>query len=152
MLDIHITIDRKQKVRMVPRLGRIVERVGPTPAPIQASPICKGHELMAFTMTATQQVEVTVEFKDAKGNPATVDGTPVWQTDNPSILGLTPSADGKTCTVVATGMIGTANVQVTADADLGPDVKQIIGTLEVEITPGQAQMVSITPGTPTEQP
>ena len=107
---------------------------------------------MAFSMTATQQVDLTIAPKDKKGKPAALDGVPVWATDNTDVLALTPSADGLTCTIVAVGMVGTANVQVTGDADLGSGVAPLIGTLAVTVTPGQAVTIDITPGTPSEQP
>jgi hypothetical protein len=107
---------------------------------------------VANTLTVTQKVPVSVEFKDAKGNPAKVDGTPAWLTDNPNILQLTPSADGLSCDVQAVGVIGKANVQVTADADLGSGVENIIGTAEIEVVGGKATLVNLTVGTPVEVP
>lgn len=107
---------------------------------------------MATEITVTQQLPVTVEFRDKKGNPAKVDGAPVWATDNTDVLALTPAADGLSCNVVAVGVIGIGTVQVTADADLGAGVVPVIGTLEISVTAGAAAVVTLTPGTPTEQP
>lgn len=107
---------------------------------------------MAFSLTATQQCDLTIAVTDAKGNPAPVDGPPQWFVDNPAVLALTPAADGMGCLVAAVGPLGTALVSVKADADLGAGVVELVGTLEVEVTAGQAALMAIVPGVPTEQP
>jgi len=111
---------------------------------------------MAFTMTDSQQVDVTIAPKDKRGNPAALDGVPEWSTDNSDVLALSPSADGMTCTISAVGPLtapgSPALVTVKGDADVGAGVVPIIGTLEVEITGGAATTIAITPGTPAEQP
>lgn len=107
---------------------------------------------MGFALTANQLVNVTVEFKDKKGNAATVDGIPEWLTDNSELLSLTPSPDGLSCVVAAVGPLGTATVTLRADADMGSGVVEVLGTLEVDVGPGSATVVTLTPGTPTDQP
>ena len=108
---------------------------------------------MALTMTVTQQAQVTIKsIKDKKGNPAKIDGTPSWATDNSEVVALTPSGDGMQCTIAAVGMIGNAMVQCTVDADLGTGVVPVIGTLDVECTAGPATVVELEPGTPSEIP
>jgi hypothetical protein len=142
------------EIRLVPKLSLITEQktvVVKTPQYENKYPK-KGLLLMAFVLTDTQQVVVALEIKDKKGNSATVDGAPVWSVDNSELLALTPSADGLTCTVVAVGPLGTANVTVKADADLGAGVENLIGALVVEITGGVAAVINLVPGTPVEQP
>jgi hypothetical protein len=109
---------------------------------------------MAFQLTDSQQVDVTFQAVDKKGNPAPIDpnSPPVWATDNPNILALSPTPDGKTCTVKAVGVLGTAKVQLTVDADPSANVSNIIGILDVNVIGGSAVMVNLVPGTPTEQP
>lgn len=157
MVKVCVEVDcceERPKPRIVPRLGSIKEQVGDPPTPSAEYTLARVKEtlLMAFAMTVTQQVDVTIAITDKKGNPAAVDGVPEWATDNSDVVSLTPSPDGMTCTVVAVGMIGTANVQVSADADLGSGTTPVIGTLEVGVTAGTASVISLTPGTPTEQP
>lgn len=140
--------------------GRMVFKLGPAreaPAVVKPTPQfyrfpLLGDPVMALQMTDSQQVEVTAAFLDKRGNPAPVDGAPVWMTDNPNVIALTPSADGKACTVVAVGPLGTAKVTMTADADLGEGKTDILGTLDFEIVSGAAVTVTLTPGVPTEQP
>lgn len=143
---------RHREIRAYFKLGPVQEqRPDDVRPPTPKSPILKGYEVLEMQLTATQKVTATPTFKDGKGNPAKVDGAPSYQTDNPAILTLNPSADGLSCEIVATGMIGTANVQCSADADLGPDVKQIILTGSIEVVAGQAVTGSLDFGTPSEQ-
>lgn len=107
---------------------------------------------MAFQLTSSQEVDLSVRFSDRKGNPAQVQGPPLWQVDNPNVLALTPADDGLACTVSAVGPLGTATVSIQADADLGEGVKNLVGVFAVEVTGGEAQTVEIVPGAAREQP
>src|SRR5262245_39144022 len=80
-------------VRIVFRLGRVTEQSQPAvPTPLLSCPKPSREKLIvASKMTVTEQMEVTAEFQDKKGNPAPVDGIPTWQTDNTDLLALTPS-------------------------------------------------------------
>jgi hypothetical protein len=103
-------------------------------------------------ITATQNLPLSVTFKDKKGNDAPVQGAPEWLVDNPNVIALTPAADGMSCVAGAVGPIGTALVSVRADADLGDGTVHVIGTLDINVTGGAATTVEIVPGTPEEQP
>lgn len=105
-----------------------------------------------LVLSATQQCTLSVTVTDKKGNPAPVDGTPDWLVDNPNVVALTPSADGLSCLISAIGPIGGATVTFRGDADLGDGVKEIAGILEVDVTAGEASLVTINAGTPEEQP
>lgn len=143
------------EVQLVPRLGRITDQqgMGPTSDPEQYQQVLrKWRILMAFQMSDSQQADVTIDARDKKNNPAPLDGVPEWSTDNTDLLLLAPAADGKTCTIKALGPLGTGKVTVKADADLGSGSTEVIGVLDVEITGGQATVINVVPGTPTEQP
>lgn len=107
---------------------------------------------VSFQIPYASQFPIAVELLDDKKKPAKVDGVPVWATDNPAILTLEPAADGLSCVVKSTGVLGTATVQFAADADLGAGTKDIIGTLEVEVTARGATTVVLTPGPVTDIP
>lgn len=112
----------------------------------------QGEPDVLVTMTVDEKFVVRVKaIKDSHGNVAKVDGVPVWATDNTDVLALAPSTDGMSCEVKAVGMIGGANVQMTADADLGPGVKNIIGTLLVDVSAGVATVVELETDPPTPQ-
>lgn len=141
-------------IRMIPTVGVVSEQSGPVaPTPQHQSPRpIEGVLLMAQSITDSQQVTLGVKFLDKKGQPAKVDGVPVWLTDNSEVLALTPAADGLSCLVKAVGPLGTAKVSMTADADLGAGVIDLVGVEDVTVTAGQATVVSITAGPPEEQP
>lgn len=105
---------------------------------------------MAFQMTSNQWTTVTVQPKDAKGNPAVVQ-SPEWMTDNTDVLALEPAADGLSVKVTTLGPLGAALLTFKCDADLGEGVKPLIGTLAVEIVAGEAVTVELTAATPQEQ-
>lgn len=140
---------------LIPVLGPVREQdtpARPTPQYRTPWPSIKGELLAMFTLTDTQQVSLSVVFTDKKGQPAKVDGVPEWLVDNPNVLALKPATDGLSCVVSAVGPLGTATVSLKADADLGTGVTSITGSFGVEVTGGAATGVTITPGTPTEQP
>ena len=143
---------RKQKFRIIPGLSGMresAEQVAPTP---QYRGRLKGKVLLMFEMSDSQQTTLSVTFKDKKGQAAKVDGVPEWLVDNSELLSLTPAADGMSCVVAAVGPLGTANVTMKADADLGAGVTELVGTFEVTITGGNATEAVIMASQATEQP
>jgi hypothetical protein len=78
-----------------------------------------------YTLPNDKQVTLKVEFLDAK---VTV------STGNPQIANLKAGT--------ATGL---AQVIVTADADLGDGIKEIICTMDVEVVGGEAVVGTISP-------
>jgi hypothetical protein len=107
-------------------------------------------DLTMIILLATQEVDLAIQPKDKKGNPAQIDGVPVWSSSNVDVVALTPAADGLSC-VAKAGLIGTAQVSVTADADLGAGVKPITGLLDVNVAAGEAYSMGVITGTPREQ-
>lgn len=111
-----------------------------------------GETDMAVQLTSSQFSDLAVSaVKDKKGNPAQLTD-PVWTTDNSDVIALAPTADGLGCRVSATGQLGTARVQFSADGDIGPGISTVIGTVDFEVVAGNAVMVEITAGPPTEIP
>ncbi len=103
------------------------------------------------SLGSSEQMRVSVEFVDRRGNPAEVQD-PEWMTDNSELLALEPSEDGKSCLVKAVGPLGLANVTLRADADTGEGVVPILATGEVEVTPGKARTARLRFDPPEEQP
>lgn len=102
-----------------------------------------------FILRATQQVDLTVEVLDRRGNPAQVqNGT--WSSDDDGIASVTDNGNN-TATVRATGPVGQATVTYQADVDLGEGVSNMTATLDVEVVPSDAAVFNITPGVPVEQ-
>lgn len=85
---------------------------------------------------------VALNITNNRGQPAPVDGTPVWASSDETVLTVTPSDDGMTAAVDTVGA-GTARISVTADADLGAGVSVITGVSEdVNVTIGPNSVAS----------
>lgn len=93
---------------------------------------------MASILGSDQKAPASVNFTDARGNPARVDGVPEWSSSDPAILEVIGSSDGLTGTVRAVGPLGVAQVQVKADADMGEGTRAIVLTGDVEVIAGEA--------------
>lgn len=103
-------------------------------------------------LTDEQQVALTAAFKTAKGNDARVDGTPTWRSSDEAIITVTPAADGLSATAVAVGPLGTAQVSVEADADLGEGTRLITGVLDIEVRAAEAVVAIVNAGAPETKP
>lgn len=113
---------------------------GPGPAvPTQVT--TEGDRTVA-TMTDAQQILISVQPEDSKGNDTT-DSALTWSADdNGAVVTLQPAADGTSCLFVANEP-GVANYQVSDGTISGG------GTLTV--TAGAATQLVVTEATPTDQ-
>ncbi len=95
-------------------------------------------------LTDTQQVTLTVEPEDSKGDPTS--DTLTWSSSDTTgtILTLTPSADTLSCLVVA-GVPGLGTVVTATDGTLS-------ATESIDVLAGAVTSLVITAGTPEEQP
>jgi hypothetical protein len=114
------------------------------PAPLTLTP--DGGYML--TLKDTEQVSLTLDPRDARGNPAPVENAR-WTVSDPTILALT--ANGLQATVLAVGPTGSARVTVTVDAKIGAEQKDLVGMLDVDVVAGEAVSVGIAAGTPVEQ-
>ena len=101
---------------------------------------------MAFILKDIEKVPVSVTPVTAAGNPAKVDGNPVWYSSDESVLTVEADATGLKAYVISTGKLGTAQVNVKADADIGDGVKEIVGTLDVEVQASEAVSLGVNAG------
>lgn len=103
-------------------------------------------------LTSTQQCSMQITPIDAKGHATTVQaGSVEWTSSNDTVVTVTENSGDETKAMAVSVAPGTATIQVTADADLGTGVVPIVGTLDIEVMPGQAVSVTIAPGTPENQ-
>jgi hypothetical protein len=105
-------------------------------------------EDMAYTLPDRHQVQVRIDYVDADGNPATVDGDVAWASSDETIATVTVDAgDSQLATVAAAtgGTIGQVQITATADADLGEGTREIISTMDVTVVAGEAVAGTITP-------
>lgn len=99
-------------------------------------------------LTNAQKVTLSVKPVDQYGNVAKVDGVPKWTVSDPNILECAVAADGLSAVVMAMGPLGTAQVNVAADADLGAGVRTISGALDIQVEAGEAVALNIAAGVP----
>lgn len=99
-------------------------------------------------LTNAQKVPLSIQPLDQYGNPARVDGVPVWNNSDEALGTLTVAADGLSAEYSTLGPIGTAQVSVTADADLGAGVRSLTGTLDIQVEPSEAVTLNIAAGVP----
>ena len=103
---------------------------------------------MQVTLTDVQGVAAAISVVTAKGNPAAIDGQPVWASSDEAGVTVTPAPDGMSAQISAVGPLGTYQVTVEVDADLGAGVKPLIGILDVIVVASEAVSVSFGLGTP----
>jgi hypothetical protein len=102
--------------------------------------------IMAYTLPADRQLVVRVDYVDALGNPATVDGEVTWDTSAVEVVTVdVDDGDSQQCTITATGLLGTAQVSAHADADLGSGTRALVTTLDVTTVAGEAVAGVISP-------
>ena len=95
------------------------------------------------TLAAGRAKTVSVLVTDKFGNAANVDGIPAWSSTDEAIATVTPSDDGLACTVVSTGKMGTVQINVRLDADLGDGVRELNGMALLDVTAGQASTIAL---------
>jgi hypothetical protein len=103
---------------------------------------------MAYTLPDRHQVQVRIDYVDADGNPATVDGDVTWSSSDDTIATVTVDpGDSQLATVAAAtgGSLGQVQITATADADLGEGTRELVTTMDVTIVAGEAVAGTITP-------
>ncbi len=98
---------------------------------------------MADIFTTQNFPNVTLAITNSAGNPAAVDGVPVWASSDETILTVLAAPDGMSA-IVDTVAPGIARISVSADADLGAGVVPLTGVSEdVNVTLDPAQQASV---------
>lgn len=83
-------------------------------------------ENLVVQMTSVQFVEITLAPVDLRGNPAPVENI-VWESSDPSILEIVPDTENPAhIRVNALGPVGAAQINVSADVNMDPEVVQSI--------------------------
>lgn len=106
--------------------------------------ISKGAEPVAYNLPVGMQIDVRVDYVDAGGNPATVDGVVGWASSDATIASVT-STGAQTAAIAAVGKLGQAQITATADADLGSGTKSLLTTADITVVAGEAVAGTITP-------
>lgn len=103
-----------------------------------------------FSLRKGFEVDVTVTFVDDTGEPASVDGVPVWSLSDETVFTLVSAADGMSAVLQGTGeVIGATSVlTVEADADLGAGIVPVTASEDLQLISGQATVASFGFGEP----
>lgn len=107
-------------------------------------------KVVKVLIKVNQSLPLSIGITDKAGNPAAVDGAPAWSLTDPSLGSLDVAGDGMSAAFTPAGKTGELKVQVSADADLGAGVKQIVGELDLQITGGDAATIALSGGTPVD--
>lgn len=95
------------------------------------------------------KVTASIQPVDAQGNPAVIDGLASWTSSAPAIATIeNVSPDSLRADIVPATQLGSCQVNVTADADLGSGVTSITGVLDVTVVAGEAVGFVITTSPP----
>jgi hypothetical protein len=97
---------------------------------------------MLITITNEQKVLVTLAPTTAAGNPATLDGTPVWTVVSGDAT-LEVAEDGLSAFLVSGAADVTSQIEVTADADLGEGVVTLTDVIDLAVVAAQASALGL---------
>lgn len=114
-------------------------------------------DIKAMELREGQQVKVKASLRTKMGKKAAFqEGSVAWETSNPDVAQVTVNPEDELEATVR-GLDGEANeaVVITFRADGDPDedeVREIIGTLDVVVTQGEAVVVELSAETPSDIP
>jgi hypothetical protein len=84
----------------------------------------------------------TLVPKDAQGNPATLNGAPVWSMGTAGVAAITPSADGLSASFVSIAP-GDTTVNAVCEGDPQAGIDTINATGEIQVLPLEAATVDM---------
>lgn len=112
------------------------------------------------SFTTEQVLPFTFKVVDGRGRTVAVDGTPVAASSDETVATVALSAGpsnswlGEVSSVAASPEGTSQRVTVTADADLGAGVQEVMGIIEFDVTLDprtSARTVQLEAGTPTDK-
>jgi hypothetical protein len=102
---------------------------------------------MLITITNEQKVTVTLVPTTEAGNPATLDGAPVWTvTEGDATIEV--SEDGLSCVLISGEADVNSKIEVVADADLGEGVVNLVDVIDLAVVSAQASALGLNVGEP----
>lgn len=132
-------------------IGPVRPALRPKPARrhIRARKPRKNTTMSKTVLSDEQECDLRVEFLTQAGHPAKVDGNPAWESSNPNVAEVIPDPTNPFAVIVRRGAeLGSAQISVTADADLGAGTRPVAVVHEVEVIAAEAVSANIIAGTP----
>lgn len=102
---------------------------------------------MLITITNEEKVQVTLAPTTAAGNPATLDGSPVWTVIEGDAT-LEVAVDGLSAFLVSGAADVNSKIEVSADADLGEGVVTLTDVIDLAVVAAGASALGIVVSTP----
>ncbi len=102
---------------------------------------------MQITITNEEKVLVTLAPTTAAGNPATLDGIPTWVVTSGDAT-LEIAEDGLSAFLVSGNVAGISTIELTADADLGEGIVNIVETIDLTVTEAAASVLGLVVAAP----
>ena len=96
-------------------------------------------------LTNEQKVKLTLAPKTQLGNPASLDGIPVWNTSDSNVATLDVSPDGLSAYVISNNP-GVSQISAICDGDLGDGVRELSSAVDVQVVLAEAFSVGFTNG------
>ena len=108
---------------------------------------------MAYMLPVGKRITVKIDFVDANGNPAKVDGAVAWTSSNAAVGSVLADTTDSTRAFVDSLAVGDYQVNATADADLGTGVRELVTFFDVTAVGAEAVAGTISPvGEPIDTP
>lgn len=108
--------------------------------------------IMTIKLSDIQKVSGSVSAVDAKGFAAQLEaGSFVYSSSDEAVATVAQDPSDESKFTIVAGVPGTAQIQFSADADLGEGVTTLSGTVDVEVTVSQAVSLSASLGVPENQ-
>lgn len=105
-----------------------------------------------ITIGSDEKFTLTMNPKDASGDPAPVDGVPGWQVISGDSVGITTiQPSGLTAEITATGTLGDSIVEATADVQIGEGVRQVKEQFQIKVVEPMAESLDLEASDPWKQ-
>ena len=106
---------------------------------VERAPAGLAERITAAMEQAGSRATVSVEWKDQSGHAVKVDGPTQWASSVPATVEcVVATGNPQIANLYAPGPVGSAQIQATADADLGEGQKAVTATLDVTVIAGEA--------------
>jgi hypothetical protein len=94
-------------------------------------------------LTNKQKATVTINTKNAVGDPVTVDGIPTWTVTSGDSTVIV-SSDGLSAEIISSDTPGATTILVSADADLGSGIETLQDHIKVFVVGDKATNLGLT--------